>query len=84
MATAMSRFQFDLAGLTDDADLRHVLASTPMAGRIAVSFRREPSWFGGAVVDGFSRQVVGCRDQSTGRIVGFGCRSLREVYVKPE
>ncbi|MSQ94792.1 MAG: hypothetical protein EXR98_09585 [Gemmataceae bacterium] len=80
----MSRFQFELAGPDDDADLRHVLAATPMAGRMAVSFRREPSWFGGAVVDGFSRQVVGCRDQDTGRIVGFGCRSLRELYVNGE
>ena len=77
----MKQFQFELAGPTDDADLRHVLASTPMAGRIAVSFQREPSWFGGAVVDGFSRQVVACRDQKTGRIFGFGCRSLRELYV---
>jgi hypothetical protein len=77
----MSRFPFELAGPADDADLRQVLASTPMAGRIAVSFRREPSWFGAAVVNGFSRQVVACRDQSTGRIFGFGCRSLRELYV---
>ena len=77
----MSRFQFELAGPADDADLRYVLASTPMAGRMAVSFQREPSWFGGAVVDGFSRQVVACRDLSTGRIFGFGCRSLRELYV---
>jgi hypothetical protein len=36
---------------------------------------------GAAVVDGFSRQVVACRDQNTGRIFGFGCRSLRELYV---
>src|SRR5262249_16635498 len=77
----MSRFQFELAGPDADADLRHVLASTPMTGRIAVSFQREPSWFGGAVVDGFSRQVVACRDRETGRIFGFGCRSLRHLYV---
>jgi hypothetical protein len=77
----MSPFQFELAGTNDDADLRHVLAFTPMPGRIGVSLRREPSWFDAAVVDGFSRQVVACRDQGTGRIFGFGCRSLRELYV---
>jgi hypothetical protein len=77
----MSRFQFELAGPADDADLRHVLASTLMAGQIEVSFQREPSWFDGAVVDGFARQVVACRDLSTGRIFGFGCRSLRDLYV---
>lgn len=77
----MSRFTFELAGAADDADLRHILAATPMAGRMAVGFRREPSWFGAAVVDGFSRQVVACRDQSSGRLIGFGCRSLRELFV---
>jgi hypothetical protein len=77
----MSRFQFELAGPEDDADLRHVLALTPMPGRIRLSLRRDPNWFDGAVVDGFCRQVVACRDQNTKRIFGFGCRSLRELYV---
>src|ERR1051325_6536319 len=76
-----SQFQFELAGRGDDADLRHVLSGPPMAGRIAVGFRREPSWFDAAVVDGHTRQVVACRDTMTGRIIGFGCRSLRELYV---
>src|SRR5947209_2833857 len=77
----MSRYRFELATPDDDADLRRVLAATPMDGRIAVTFRREPSWFTGAVVDGRSRQVVACRELETGRVVGFGCRSIREVYV---
>ena len=77
----MSRYRFELATPNDDADLRHVLASTPMAGRISVAFRREPSWFAGAVVDGRARQIVACRDLQTGRVVGFGCRSIREVYI---
>jgi hypothetical protein len=76
-----SRFRFELASPADDADLRRIMAETPMPGRITVSFRREPSWFGAAVVDGSSRQVVACRDTETGRIIGFGCRSLRELYV---
>src|SRR5579872_3512651 len=77
----MSRFQFELATPADDADLRHVLAATPMPGRISVSFRREPSWFEAAVVDGYFRQVVACRDLDTGRIIGFGCRSVRRLFV---
>ena len=77
----MSRYQFELATPDDDADLRHVLAATPMEGRIAVAFRREPSWFAGAVVDGCFRQVIACRDLRTGRIIGLGCRSVREVYI---
>ena len=48
----MSRYRFELAGPADDADLRHILAATPMAGRIAVAFRREPSYFAGAPCGG--------------------------------
>jgi hypothetical protein len=77
----VSRYRFDLATAGDDAALRAVLAATPMEGRIAVAFGREPSWFAGAVVDGRFRQVVACRELETGRVVGFGCRSAREVYV---
>ncbi len=77
----MSRFQFELAQPADDAELRRITAATPMPGRIAVSFRREPSWFAAAVVDGYFRQVVACRDRATGRLVGFGCRSVRRLHV---
>jgi hypothetical protein len=77
----MSRFQFELATAADDAELRHILAATPMPGRISVSFRREPSWFAAASVDGYFRQVVACRDLDRGRLIGFGCRSLRRLYV---
>jgi hypothetical protein len=77
----MSRYRIELATPDDDAALRFVLAATPMEGKIAVAFGREPSWFAGAVVDGRFRQVVACRDLRSGRIIGFGCRSVRDVYV---
>src|SRR2546425_13215185 len=76
----MSRFRFELATPAEDAELRQVLAE-PMPAKITVSFRREPSWFGAAVVDGSFRQVVACRDLDSDRIIGFGCRSLRRLYV---
>src|SRR5262249_31945621 len=77
----MSRFRFDLATPADDAELRRVLAARPMPGGIGVGFRRDPSWFAAAVVDGHFRQVVVCRDDERGRMVGFGCRSVRRLYV---
>jgi hypothetical protein len=77
----MSRFRLELVSSSDDADLRRVLAETPMGGRIAVTFRREPSYFGAAVVDGRFRQVVAARDLETDRIVGFGSRAVSERYV---
>jgi hypothetical protein len=77
----MSRYLFELAGPADEADLRHVLAATPMAGRIAVAFRREPDFFAAAAVAGRFHQVVACRDRQSGRIVGFGERSVMDRYV---
>lgn len=75
------RYRIDLAGPEDDADLRHILAATPMPGQISVCFRREPSYFEGAHVDGRFRQVLAARNVHTGRLVGFGCRSLMPRFV---
>lgn len=80
----MRRYRFELAGPADDADLRHILAATPMAGSVRVSFRREPSYFAGARVDGRFRQVVAARDLGSGRLVSLGCRSLMPRWVNGE
>jgi hypothetical protein len=77
----MSRYRFELATPADDGELRAVSAATPMPGTIALSFRREPSYFAAAVVDGRFRQVVAARDWQSNRIVGFGSRSVGARYV---
>ena len=77
----MGRYRFELATPADDPDLRGILAATEMEGAIAVSFRREPSFFEAAVVEGGFTQVVAARDLESKRLVGFGCRSVRERYV---
>jgi hypothetical protein len=77
----MSRYQFELATPAEDADLRHIMAATPMDGSIVVSFRREPSYFDAAVVEGRFRQIVAARDTQTGRVVGFGSRSISTKFI---
>jgi hypothetical protein len=77
----MSRYRIELAGQADDADLRRVLAETPMPGRITVSFRREPSYFAAVSDDGPGCQVVAARDLESQRLVGFGERRVGECYV---
>jgi hypothetical protein len=77
----MSRYKIELAVPQDDAALRSVLAQTPMEGRIAVVFRREPSFFDAAAVEGRFHQVVLGRDQQGGSVVGFGVRSISERFV---
>jgi hypothetical protein len=76
-----SSYQLELATEKDDADLRAIMRQTPMEGRISVGFRREPSYFAAAVVEGDFRQVVAAREQPSQRLVGFGARSLRRLYV---
>ena len=80
----MSRYRFELATPADDADLRQIMAATPMHGSMVVSFRREPSYFDAAVVEGQFRQVVAARDLETGRVVGFGARSISTRFVNGE
>lgn len=77
----MGGYRIELAQATDDGDLRTILAATPMPGMVSVGFRREPNYFDAAVVEGHFRQVVVARDEASGRLVGFGSRSVCERYV---
>jgi len=77
----MSPLRFELARPQDDAELRRVLAATPMAGTVAVSFRREPSFFGAAVVEGEFHQTIVARDGASGRIVAHAGRSVRQRFI---
>jgi hypothetical protein len=77
----MSQFRFELATADDDAELRHVLAATPMPGQVSVSYRREPSYFGAAVVSGGFHQVLMLRDVAADRVAGFVSRSVRPMFV---
>jgi hypothetical protein len=80
----MSRYRFELAGEADDATLRRIMATTPMPGDVALTFRREPSYFAAAVVEGDFRQVAAARDLSSGEIVGFGSRAVSPCFVNGE
>lgn len=57
------------------------MAEDRMEGEIAVSFRREPSYFAGCRIQGESSTVVKCVDSLDGRIIGLGCRSTSMRYV---
>lgn len=50
-----------------------------MGGRIAVSFRRDPSFLSVAAMQGSEVQVVVAREE--GRVIGVGTRALRPTFV---
>lgn len=77
----MSAITIGLATPSDDSELRQLLRNNPMPGRISVSFEREPDYFIGAGVEAPFHQVVIARDTSTGKIIGMGTRSVREVFL---
>ena len=78
----MSRYQFDLAGPTDDFEIRQVMANTPMPGSVELSFQHEPSYFESSQVLGPRRETIVCRDTIDGSIVGVASRSIREMHVR--
>lgn len=73
--------RFALATATDDAELRARMSADIMPGTIAVSFRREPSFFTGCEVLGRQYQVIKCTDNSSNRIIGLGSRYINSSYI---
>lgn len=74
-------FTFDLAAQQDDTDLRHLLAISPMPGRMAVTFEREPCYFWGCPTMGHFWQVLIARQAQSGELAGVICRATQPRYV---
>ena len=77
-------FDFELARADEaetDRALRRLLAVTPVPGRVALSFEREPSFFAGCQTLGTTCQVIVGRQRSTGQIAGLACRATRWLHV---
>jgi hypothetical protein len=77
----LTRYKFELATPADDEAIRRVMAATPMAGSVTVSFQRDPSFFASNVVLGNHWQAVVCRDAKRNEVVGVATRSVRPIHV---
>ncbi|MQG87375.1 MAG: hypothetical protein FI699_00700 [SAR202 cluster bacterium] len=81
----MVRYTFDLASRADDAQLRYVLQRTPMRSSLAtITYEAEPSFFDSSCPVGAETDVIICRDVEQNMTVGFGCRSIRKMFVNGE
>lgn len=74
-------YKLELAEDSDDAALRRRMAEDVMDGRIAVTFRREPSYFDGTAIQGAGAEVIKCVDSNTRRIVGLATRATLSAYI---
>lgn len=72
---------YELAQPADDPELRCLLRENPFPGSVSLSFDREPDYFQATAVEGEFSQTLLVRDTSTGRILGIGDRSVRQLYV---
>lgn len=80
----MSRYRFELARAEHDAALRRRMAEDWMEGTVAVSFRREPSYFGAARLQGDSVRTIACFETRSGDLIGMGGRATLRAYVNGE
>jgi hypothetical protein len=74
-----ARHQVLEAGPDDDAEIRALLRAGVMDGLLRVALTREPRFDLGAAVEGERHRTVLVRDDS-GRLLGMGTRSVREVF----
>lgn len=68
-----------VAGTSMDAQLKKLMAETPMPGWIKVAYCREPSFFEALAVEGKHNQVVAVLEEDD--LAGMGCRCTKPVYV---
>jgi len=76
----MSRYTFSIAQPNDDAQLRARMAADWIDGTVALSLRREPSYFAASRLQGAMRTLV-CREAATGDIVATLGRSVATVFL---
>jgi hypothetical protein len=78
-ACPLSRAEFSRATAEDDADIRALLCSVPMAGALKIGFAREPSFFACPAPAGLAEQTLLARRD--GRLISVGSWSERKVWM---
>jgi len=76
----MSGYRFLLARPDDDAQLRARMAADWIEGAVALSLRREPSYFAASRLQGAMQTIV-CREAATDTIVATLARSVATVFL---
>ncbi len=75
------QIELSLATAGDDAALRQLLRNNILDGNIGVSFRREPSYFTAAGIQGETYEIIKGTDTTTQEIVGLGGRFTYPAYL---
>jgi len=76
-----SVYFFSLATEKDDAELRKIIRNQSMEGSVRIIFQKEPNFFAAERIGAQALDVLVCRERGIEKIVGFGSRSVRRVFV---
>ena len=77
----MTRYSFELATEGDQGQISALLNRAPMAGNVALSFKKEPDYFTAVRTEGLFTQTIVTRDQTRQHIVAVASRSIKPAYV---
>lgn len=72
---------FELAGSSDDAELRDFLRRNPLPGWITLAYEREPDYFLGTTIEGDAHETILARERREGQLVGTYTRSLHQSFL---
>lgn len=81
VAPAVGDVVVELARPEDDPQIRCLLRSQAMPGRVCLALQREPNAFLAADIEGDIHHTIVVRQARTGKIIGMGSRSVRSVYI---
>lgn len=76
----MSRIRFLPATETDDAELRALLRRNVMEGAVSLTFRREPSYFAAAAIQGAQAEIYKAVDTANGHLAALGALFRLPAY----
>lgn len=76
-----TRYMRSLAAPQDDAELRRLMSGNRIDGMLALSLRREPSYFAAARLQGEAVQVIVIRDRVDGRVVAMASRAVGPAFI---
>jgi hypothetical protein len=79
-----TNFSFSIAGQSDDNELLFIMREIAMPGPISLTFCCEPSFLFAKNIGCIKSETMICRRNDTGKIVGFGSRSLWNIYQNGE
>lgn len=75
------RFDIDVAGDGDEAEIRRLLRESAFAGQVSLSLEREPDSRLAAKIEGDTHESLVARERRSGLVAGIAARSIRAAFV---